>query len=163
MRCPQQNLQYCGLYTSVVIIPDNTLRQKFNQAIQTLHLTKSNVFGIAALEAAYKYGEPWLEELLPFLSANAAYLAESLRKKTPKIKFSPPEGTFLAWLDCRALGLTGTALHDFFAREAKLGLNKGTTFGMQGSGFMRLNFGCTRTVLSEAVDRLARAYAARGY
>jgi hypothetical protein len=80
---------------------------------------------------------------LPFLSANAAYLAENLREKAPKIKFTPPEGTFLAWLDCRALGLTDEALHAFFAREAKLGLNKGTTFGTQGSGFMRLNFGCT--------------------
>ena len=160
---PSKTFNTAGLYTSVVIIPDNALRQKFAKAIQTLHLTKSNVFGIDALAAAYKHGEPWLEELLPFLSANAAYLAENLREKAPKIKFTPPEGTFLAWLDCRALGLTDEALHAFFAREAKLGLNKGTTFGTQGSGFMRLNFGCTRAVLAEAAERLVKAYTSRGF
>ncbi|EGO64505.1 aminotransferase class I and II [Acetonema longum DSM 6540] len=160
---PSKTFNTAGLYTSAVVIPDKGLRQKFYEAISTLSITKSTVFGSVAMEAAYKHGGPWLDELLPFLAANAAYLAERFSKETPKIEIALPEGTFLAWLDCRELGLGDQALADFFGKEARVGLNNGATFGAQGSGFMRLNFGCTRATLKEAVDRIVGAYRARGF
>ncbi|EGO64504.1 MalY/PatB family protein [Acetonema longum] len=160
---PSKTFNIAGLYTSAVVISDTALRKRFADVIQALSLTKSNVFGSAALEAAYKHGGPWLEQLLPFLAANAAYLVERFSRETPKIKVNLPEGTFLAWLDCRALGLNNDALSDFFAKEARVGLNRGYSFGAQGSGFMRLNFGCSRAVLTEAIDRITRAYQDRGF
>lgn len=160
---PSKTFNVAGLYTAAVVVPDKGLRDKFYEAISILSLTKSNVFGITALEAAYKHGGPWLDELLPFLAANAAYLVGRINQETPKIKVTMPDGTFLAWLDCRELGLGDQALADFFGKEARVGLNKGATFGIQGSGFMRLNFGCTRATLKEAVDRIAGAYRARGF
>ena len=69
-----------------------------------------------------------------------------------------PEGTYLAWLDCRELGLTVEQLDAFFAKEAKVGLNNGATFGKQGEGYMRLNFGCSREVLREGLERIEQAY-----
>jgi cysteine-S-conjugate beta-lyase len=81
----------------------------------------------------------------------------------PRIKVHKPEGTYLAWLDCCGLGLDADQLGLFFAQEAKVGLNNGATFGKQGEGFMRLNFGCPRSVLAEGLDRIAQAYNSRSF
>ena len=160
---PSKTFNTAGLYTSTVVIPDAALRKDFATGIQTLSIGKSNIFGIAAMEAAYLHGEPWLAQLLPYLKGNADYLAEALNHQTPNIKVQVPEGTYLAWLDCRDLGLTPENLASFFAQEAKVGLNNGASFGSEGVGFMRLNFGCARPLLKEAVARIAQAYAARGF
>lgn len=160
---PSKTFNTAGLYTSTVIIPDAALRNDFAHGIQTLSIGKSNIFGITAMEAAYLHGEPWLVQLLPYLKGNADYLAEAINHKTPKIKVQVPEGTYLAWLDCRDLGLDAEGLESFFAKEAKVGLNNGASFGSQGVGFMRLNFGCTRSLLKEAVERISQAYTDRGY
>lgn len=160
---PSKTFNTAGLYTSTVIIPDAALRKDFATGIQTLSIGKSNIFGIAAMEAAYLHGEPWLAQLLPYLKGNADYLAEALNHQTPKIKVQVPEGTYLAWLDCRNLGLNPESLESFFAKEAKVGLNNGASFGTQGVGFMRLNFGCARSLLKEAVARITQAYVTRGF
>jgi len=96
--------------------------------------------------------------LLVYLEGNADFLTGFVAEKLPKIKIKKPEGTYLAWLDCRELGLTADQLGSFFANEAKVGLNNGATFGQQGEGFMRLNFGCSREVLREALERIEQAY-----
>lgn len=160
---PSKTFNTAGLYTSAVIIPNPVLRKDFAEGIQTLSIGNSNIFGITAMEAAYLHGEPWLEQLLPYLKSNADYLHESISYKTPKIKLQAPEGTYLAWLDCRGLGLDPESLASFFAKEAKVGLNNGVSFGTQGVGFMRLNFGCAKSVLKEAIDRIAGAYTVRSF
>jgi cystathionine beta-lyase len=155
---PSKTFNTAGLYTSTVIISDAEVRKQFTDSVQTLGIAKNNVFGIAAQEAAYLYGEPWLEQLLVYLEGNADFLTGFVAEKLPKIKIKKPEGTYLAWLDCRELGLTADQLGSFFANEAKVGLNNGATFGQQGEGFMRLNFGCSREVLREALERIEQAY-----
>lgn len=155
---PSKTFNTAGLYTSAVIISDEQVRRQFADQVQTLGIAKNNVFGIAAMEAAYLHGEPWLEELLLYLEANADYIASFFAEKLPKIKVNKPEGTYLAWLDCRELGLTADQLGAFFANEAKVGLNNGATFGRQGEGYMRLNFGCSREVLREGLERIEQAY-----
>jgi cystathionine beta-lyase len=146
-----------GLYTSTVIIPEATLCKQFTKAVQTLGIAKSNIFGIAAFEAAYKYGGPWLDQLLIYLQDNATYLTKFIAQEIPALTVSNPEGTYLTWLDCRSLGLNSEDLANFFAQKAKVGLNNGVTFGEQGAGFMRLNFGCPRPILTEGLNRIARA------
>jgi cysteine-S-conjugate beta-lyase len=160
---PSKTFNTAGLYTSTVIIPDTGARTQFADALQTLGIYKSNVFGITALEAAYSQGGPWLDQLLVYLEGNAEYLTQFVAQNLPRIKVQKPEGTYLAWLDCRDLGLDADQLGLFFAQEAKVGLNNGSTFGKQGEGFMRLNFGCPRSVLAEGLDRIARAYKSRSF
>ncbi|BBB89611.1 MAG TPA: PatB family C-S lyase [Methylomusa anaerophila] len=154
---PSKTFNTAGLYTSVAIIPDNNLRREFAKTAQLLGIGKNNVFGITALEAAYRYGAPWLDRLLPYLADNAQYLTRYIADNIPAIKVDKPQGTFLAWLDCRDLGLAPAALAKFFVQKAKVGLNDGLTFGKQGSGFMRLNFGCPRPVLTEGLHRIRQA------
>ena len=115
------------------------------------------------MEAAYTHGGPWLEQLLVYLEANADYVTSFVAQNLPRLKIRKPQGTYLAWLDCRDLGLTADQLAAFFAAEAKVGLNDGPTFGQQGTGFMRLNFGCPLAILSEGLGRIARAYASRKF
>lgn len=157
LTAPSKTFNTAGLYTSIAIIPDAKLRSEFANLLQRLSINKSNVFGITALEAAYRHGAPWLEELLVYLEDNACYLTEFIAAHIPELKADKPEATYLAWLDCRQLNLPQDKLVEFFAQEAKVGLNDGGAFGVQGNGFMRLNFGCPRSVLTEGLERIGRA------
>lgn len=148
-----------GLCAANVVIPDRRLRDEYQAVSESLALNVTNVFGVAAQEAAYTRGEPWLTELLSYLAGNYARLSEALAGGP--VRVMPLEGTYLAWLDCRALGLDDEALKAFFLDRAKLWLDEGVKFGPQGSGFMRLNLACPRATLDEAISRLAAALAAR--
>lgn len=157
LTAPSKTFNTAGLYTSIAIIPNSQLRSQFSRIVQLLGINKSNVFGITALEAAYRHGAPWLDELLVYLEGNVQYLTEFISANTPAIKIDKPQGTYLAWLDCRNLQLSQQELIQFFAKRAKVGLNDGATFGQQGTGFMRLNFGCPRSLLAEGLRRIAQA------
>lgn len=145
-----------GLQTSVVIIPDEELRGRFNRARAGI-MGSPGIFGFAALEAAFRYGDEWLEQVLDYIEANVDFTLEYLREKIPEIKAVKPEGTYLLWLDCRSLGMDCRGLSEFFRERARVGLNDGYTFGPEGEGFMRLNVGCPRSILEEALRRIERA------
>ena len=98
-----------------------------------------------------------LEQLLPYLSANFDYVVDYCRTHIPQIKTFAPDATYLMWLDCRDLGLSSEALHDFMIRKAKLGLNDGCAFGRSLNGYMRLNVACPRSVLEQAMRQLEAA------
>ncbi|MCX8013803.1 MAG: aminotransferase class I/II-fold pyridoxal phosphate-dependent enzyme, partial [Rectinema sp.] len=149
-----------GLCTANVVISNKRLRDEFVTMAGNLGLGTSNVFGIVAQEAAYEHGEAWLEELIRYIEANYRHLKEVLGMLVPQIVVYPLEGTYLAWLDCRALGLDDAALRDFFLHRAKVWLDHGSMFGTPGKGFMRINLACPRTVLDQAIERIAAAAAA---
>lgn len=157
LMAPSKTFNIAGLSTSVAIIPNNNLRKKFKSTIELLGVGGVNLFGVIAFEAAYNYGEEWLEQLLVYLEENLNYIDDYLKNEIPKIKLIRPEGTFLAWLDCRDLGLSDDELREFMIYKAKVGLNHGITFGKQGSGFQRLNFGCPRSILEEGLSRIKKA------
>jgi cystathionine beta-lyase len=119
-----------------------------------------NLLGIVAAEAAYRDGQPWLEELLRTLDGNRRFLAGALQRDLPGIRMVPLEGTYLAWLDCREARL-GPDPARFFLDRAKVALVGGAAFGSGGEGFVRLNLGCPRGVLEEAVQRMGRSLASR--
>lgn len=148
-----------GLCAANVVIPDRRLREDYEAMSESLALNVTNVFGVAAQEAAYTHGEAWLEELLSYVAGNYARLAKALAGGP--VRVMPLEGSYLAWLDCRALGFDDEALKAFFLDRAKLWLDEGLKFGPQGSGFMRLNLACPRATLDEAIARLAAALAGR--
>jgi cystathionine beta-lyase len=154
---PSKTFNIAGLYTSAVIISDDTLRGEFKNTMNRLNAEAKNLFGIIALEAAYTYGEEWLEQALPYLEGNLDFLVDYFATKIPKIKVSKPQGTYLAWLNCRELGMNQKDLVDFFIHKAKVGLNDGAVFGSGGEGFMRLNAACPRSLLEKGLKRIKNA------
>lgn len=154
---PSKTFNIAGLSTSLTIIPDKILRDKFNNTIKQLGIGSSNLFGITALEAAYTNGDEWLDQVLQYMEGNLDYLVDYFNTKIPTIKVSKPQGTYLAWLDCRELGMKQKDLVDFFINKVRVGLNDGAAFGAGGEGFMRLNIACPRGLLSEALNRIEQA------
>jgi cystathionine beta-lyase len=112
--------------------------------------------GVLATVAAYTDGDAWLDDLLTALAARRAQLGEQLRTRLPKVSWQPPEATYLAWLDCRALGEDNEP-RELFLSRGRVGLEPGTRFGARGAGFVRLNFGTSADILDEATARMASA------
>jgi cystathionine beta-lyase len=152
---PSKTFNIAGLKTSVAIITNEELRKKFDNARKGL-LGSVNLMGLYAAMAAYKDGEDWLDELLLYLENNRDFLHSYIQKELPEISMAKPEGTFLAWLDCREAGIEGKP-SEYFKGKAKVLMNDGEWFGKGGEGFVRLNFGCPRSMLSEALVMLKDA------
>ncbi len=146
-----------GFAISTVAIRDAKLRERFKSAYEKVHYAQGSSLSHVAFEAAYREGKEWLVALKVHLYENWLRL-EALCKKYPNyIKLTPIEATYLAWLDCRGMGLRDKELREFFINEAKLGLNAGLAFGREGSGFMRLNFAISYATMSEIIQRLQEA------
>jgi cystathionine beta-lyase len=153
---PSKTFNLAGLNASSIIIPNRQLREKFDAARLGIQ-SRPNVFGLVALEAAYRYGDEWLEQLLDYLQGNLEFLIDYFARKIPQIKVIRPEGTYLVWLDCRGLGMAPQELRDFMRNKAKVGLDDGFLFGPNGAGFQRINIACPRATLSEALKRIENA------
>ena len=155
---PSKTFNLPGLQASVVIIQNTELRQRYQAARQKL-LPWVNLMGLTAMQAAYHAGQPWLDELLLYLEANRDFVYDFVTNELPGLTMAQPEGTYLAWLDCR-----GAQLEDpfqFFLNQAKVALSDGKSYGAGGLGFVRLNFGCPRVTLEEALQRMKVALSSR--
>lgn len=147
-----------GLQASTVVFPNRHMKQVFDHFWQCMDIHRNNAFSLTAMEAAFSAGgEEWLEQLLPYISANFDFVVDYCEKHIPKIRTYAPDATYLMWLDCRALGLSNEELHDFMIQKAGLGLNDGCSFGRSLNGFMRLNAACPRSVLEQALRQLEAA------
>lgn len=155
---PSKTFNIAGLSTSVAIIPDGELREKYNSVFCRVHIDQGNVFGSVALEAAYTHGDEWLDCLMDYIGGNMDFVVDYVSRHLPGVKAYKPESTFLMWLDFRAWGMEQPELEKFLVEKAGLGLNNGETFGREGIGYMRMNVGTTRAVLRKALDRLKTAY-----
>jgi cysteine-S-conjugate beta-lyase len=154
---PSKTFNIAGLNLSALIVPNAQHRTAINKAFDTMHVSTANPFSIAAFEAAYNEGEAWLEALLIYLTKSRDFVANYLSAHLPQIKLIAPEGTYLLWLDCRALGMNDHELKHFFVHKAGLGLSPGTLFGEAGSGFMRMNIGAPKQTIANALDNIAKA------
>jgi cystathionine beta-lyase len=155
LMAPSKTYNIPGLGFSFAIVTNPELRDRLKQGQRGL-LSHPNVLGLVAARAAYQSGAEWLAELLLYLEQNRDYLVKYVTQNLPGVRTTTPEGTYLAWLDCRGLDLQEEP-YDFFLREARVGLNEGRPFGQSGSGFVRLNFGCPRSVLQEGLQRMETA------
>jgi len=153
---PSKTFNLAGLKASSIIIPNERLRNDFVNA-KTGIQPGPNIFGLTALEAAYRFGDEWLEQLLPYLQGNLNFATEYFEKNIPKIKVIKPHGTYLVWLDCRELGMDSMALRSFMRGKARVGFDDGFVFGAGGAGFQRMNIACPRAVLEEALSRIEAA------
>ena len=159
MMAPSKTFNQAGLKASVVVITEPRLRERFQSARKDMVQATANVLGYTALVAAYRDGGPWLDALLRYLEANRDFLADFVARHLPGITMLKPEGTYLAWLDCRGTGIADPFA--FFLERARVAFSDGKTFGPAGDGFVRLNFGTPRALLAEGLERMARALAAR--
>jgi Bifunctional PLP-dependent enzyme with beta-cystathionase and maltose regulon repressor activities len=153
---PSKTFNLAGLEVSSIIIPNRKLRKDFIST-QSGMVPGPNLFGYTGLEAAYRFGDEWLEQVLDYLQGNLDFLMDYFDKKIEDIKVIQPQGTYLIWLDCRGLNLDDMALRHFMRDHAKVGLNDGFVFGVEGSGFMRINIACPRPLLEEALKRIENA------
>jgi len=158
---PSKTFNTAGLSTAAVVVPNPDLHKKFEDEAERSGFDLGNALGIVAFEAAYRHGDDWLDALLPYLEANIDILERFLADRLPEIKLIRPEGTYLALLDCRGLGIEPGALNDFFLKKAGVYFSDGKIFGDEAAGFVRINFGCPRSVLLEALERVERAVQAK--
>ena len=159
---PSKTFNIPGLSTAAVISSNPDLLKKFEDEAERAGFELGQIFGIVGFEAAYAHGEDWLDKLLPYLEANVDFLEKFLEERVPGVRLIRPEGTYLALLDCRGLGLEPAALNDFFLKKARVYFSDGTMFGSELEGFVRINFGCPRALLLEALERIERAVKAIG-
>ena len=154
---PSKTFNIAGMKASVAIIPDELLRGIYVSVLERFHLNSINILGITAMEAAYgKCGE-WHRELVAHLEGNRDYMEAFVKERMPKAHMDHPEGTYIFWIDFRGYGFNDETLTDFLVNEAKVALDPGTWFGVEGDGFARLNIGTTRAMLKEGLERIAGA------
>lgn len=154
---PSKTFNIAGMKASVAIIPDELLRGIYVSVLERFHLNSINILGITAMEAAYgKCGE-WHKELMDHLEGNRDYMEAFVKERMPKAHMDHPEGTYIFWIDFRGYGFNDETLTDFLVNEAKVALDPGTWFGVEGDGFARLNIGTTHAMLKEGLERIADA------
>jgi cystathionine beta-lyase len=148
---PSKTFNLAGLQCGFAIISNSELRHQFRSAREGL-VPWVNAMGLIGAEAAYRDGQPWLDQLLAYLQGNRDFLWDFVKRELAGMRMTKPEGTYLAWLDCRELKLENP--FQFFLKHARVALSDGRTFGTGGTGFVRLNFGCPRSILEEALSRM---------
>ncbi len=151
---PGKTFNLAGLAISTLFIADEKMHSDFEKVYKAVHFAEGTVFGHVAFESAYKEGDIWVDELMRYFSGNIELLENTLKKYPDTITCKHPQGSYLLWLDCRALSLSDKALRELFIKKARLGLSPGTSFGKEGSGFMRMNIAVPHAIMQEAVERL---------
>jgi cystathionine beta-lyase len=154
---PSKTYNLPGLGCSIAIIQNKELRHQFEMANRNMGL-HVNILGLVGATAAYQHGDEWLAALLDYLSENRDIVVAFIQDHLPMLKITVPEATYLAWLDCSALSLPeNMGASEYFVKEGRLALNPGTFFGTGYDQFVRLNFGCPRSLLLDGLERLKTA------
>ncbi|HVT67561.1 MAG TPA: MalY/PatB family protein [Trebonia sp.] len=154
---PSKAFNLAGLQCANVFVPDRARREAFARQYERNQYPVVNLLGLVAAEAAYTGGEFWLEELLDYLRGNHERFAGAVNGATAKVRVLPADSLYLAWMDCRGLGLDAAALQTFMLTRARLWLDRGEKFGREGHGYLRVNLGCPRATVDEAIRRLTAA------
>ncbi len=162
---PSKTFNIPGLFCGLAIISNAELREKYRKQLERLTM-HANSLGILAAQAAFS-GEcdDWLLALRSYLKSNRDYVTEVVRDRLPGIRTTIPDATYLAWLDCNDLIAEGRikgSAFEFFLNEARVALNDGAPFGSGDRGFVRLNFGCPRSLLVQALERMEKSLYRRG-
>lgn len=150
---PSKTFNLAGLYSSSIIIANDSLRRRFKLAEEKVHLS-ANIFGITAAEAAYREGEEWLAGLMDYLKINVGLVKDFLAVNMPEITVSPAEATYMLWLDFRKSGFPAPDLKKLLIQKAGLGFVEGPAFGPGGYGFQRMNVACAKDILMQALEKL---------
>ncbi len=156
---PSKTFNLAGLQLADIWIPNPDIRDAFLREMKGIGLAAPNLMGLIAAEAAYTDGAAWLDEAKNYIRGNLTYLRAFLKSNIPRMKLVEPEGTYLAWLDCRGYAISDTELERVVTKDARLSLEPGYEYGAEGSGFLRMNLACPRATLEKGLERLADAFA----
>lgn len=151
---PSKTFNLAGLQVSNIFIPNESIRTAFQKEIVRTGYSQLNTMGLLACKAAYEHGREWLDDLKTYLAQNLDFVRTFLQERLPQIKLVQPQGTYLIWLDCRALNMTEEALDQLIVQKAGLWLDTGSMFGHEGEGFQRMNIACPRATLEKALHQL---------
>lgn len=154
---PSKTFNLPGLQISNIFIHNEKIRRLFIEEFRKTGYSQPNVMGMIACQAAYEKGAQWLDDLILYLNDNLALLRNFLKNELPFIRLVEPEGTYLAWLDFRELGLSDRELEKLLVHKAKIWLSPGPAFGAGGQGFQRFNIACPRSILQQGLNRLKEA------
>lgn len=154
---PSKSFNLAGVQISNIIIPNIEIRKKIKKEIAKVGYSSVGIMGIVACQAAYEEGEEWLNELKQYIYSNLGYLRNYLEDNIPEIELVEPEGTYLVWLDCSKLGISGKKLEEFIIHKAGLWLDVGYIFGKEGDNYIRVNIACPKSILDKALNRLEKA------
>jgi len=158
LTAPSKTFNIAGLASSIAIIQNEDLREKWVAVAEAYELNMGDFLGYVALTAAFEKGDKWRVALLDYLDANVQFTLDFFKQHIPQIKAWEPEASFLMWLDCRAMGMSDAQLMKFFTDKAGLLLSPGIKFGREARGFMRMNFAMPRPLLEKALMQLKEAF-----
>ena len=158
---PSKTFNLAGLQVSNLFITNEKLRARYSAEMYACGYSQLNTLGLAAARAAYEHGAEWCDAMLRYIAENIKFATEFVNSEIPGISTRANEGTYLMWLDCRALGLSVDELDDLIVKDAKLWLDSGRIFGAPGAGFQRVNLACSRRYLEKGLVQLRDAVLAR--
>lgn len=153
---PSKAFNIAGLQIANIIVENDKWRQRIDKAININEVCDVNPFGVIATIAAYNEGEEWLNQLLQYIHGNYLFFKDYCEEHLPQLPVAPLEGTYLAWMDCRSLGIPSEELEEELMKEAKLWLNAGSMYGKEGEGFMRWNLACPQQLVKEGLERFSQ-------
>lgn len=156
---PSKTFNIAGMGSSVAYIPDERLRNTYFNYLDGYEVANGNVFAYTAAEAAFRHGEDWLRQVKDYIAGNVEYTMNYFKTNKPQIVPMKPEASFLVWLDFNGLKLPHEEVKRRLLEEAKIALNDGTDFGGElYKGFFRLNIGCPKAVLKEALEKICNVF-----
>ncbi|UTC66108.1 MULTISPECIES: MalY/PatB family protein [unclassified Treponema] len=160
---PSKTFNVAGLATSNIIVENENLRTKYYETLQKMRSSSVNALGLKACEIAYTRCDKWLDELLLVLDTNQKLVKNYFDSNFPMLKSRYIEGTYLQWIDFRALGMDNKALEDFMHNEAQFFTDEGYIFGSEGDGFERINIACPTKILEQHLEMLGGALKKKGF
>ncbi|WP_099160026.1 MalY/PatB family protein [Virgibacillus ndiopensis] len=154
---PSKTFNLAGLQASYIITTNKERRNLINEQLGKQGHHMLNTMATTAMEAAYLYGEQWLDELRGILKEHRDYVTAMFETHTDELNVIQSEGTYLLWIDCSGMQMDSKSLKQFMIKQAKVGLNAGVEYGEEGEQFMRINIACPRETLEEGVKRIINA------
>jgi len=151
---PSKTFNLAGLQASILLIPNDSLKRRYNEVQQLFGVMGINTLGADAMQAAYEQGSNWLDELIQYLQENVLLIEEYLMNHLPQVKIMRPESTYLVWIDVRSLNKSDKELQELLLNKGKLALHIGSKFGENGEGFLRMNIACPKETLLDGLNRL---------
>lgn len=146
-----------GLQACSIVFHREDWKKRFDGFWSGLDIHRNNCFSLVAMEAAWRHGDEWLDQMLEYVGENMRFVKEYLEREIPQIKMTLPQATYLMWLDCRELGMDSKELNEFFVKKAKVGLNNGKDFCRSLDGYMRMNAAHPRAQLKQALEQIKEA------
>ncbi|KUP05340.1 cystathionine beta-lyase [Bacillus coahuilensis p1.1.43] len=156
LLAPSKTFNIAGLQASVIVAPNQQIRETLEATKHRLGLFGVNALGLTALKSAYTHGDKWLDDLLCYLKENILYVKNFLKEELPSVSVIESDGTYLLWLDIRMLPYSEEQIQKSLIENGKLALEPGSKYGKEGIGFLRMNIGCTKRTVQDAMERLKK-------